>query len=365
MDGLTQSQGPASVISNDDDSASPLHHISNGSNTPSSSEGGPDAVIIGMTKIPVIENPQYFGITNSQLKPDTFVQHIKRHNIVLKRELGEGAFGKVFLAECYNLCPEQDKILVAVKTLKDASDNARKDFHREAELLTNLQHEHIVKFYGVCVEGDPLIMVFEYMKHGDLNKFLRAHGPDAVLMAEGNPPTELTQSQMLHIAQQIAAGMVYLASQHFVHRDLATRNCLVGENLLVKIGDFGMSRDVYSTDYYRVGGHTMLPIRWMPPESIMYRKFTTESDVWSLGVVLWEIFTYGKQPWYQLSNNEVIECITQGRVLQRPRTCPQEVYELMLGCWQREPHTRKNIKNIHTLLQNLAKASPVYLDILG
>ncbi|KAJ7423433.1 hypothetical protein BTVI_09706 [Pitangus sulphuratus] len=505
--------GPSSVISNDDDSASPLHHISNGSNTPSSSEGGPDAVIIGMTKIPVIENPQYFGITNSQLKPDTFVHHIKRHNIVLKRELGEGAFGKVFLAECYNLCPEQSKILVAVKTLKDASDNARKDFHREAELLTNLQHEHIVKFYGVCVEGDPLIMVFEYMKHGDLNKFLRAHGPDAGLMAEGNRPAELTQSQMLHIAQQIASGMVYLASQHFVHRDLATRNCLVGENLLVKIGDFGMSRDVYSTDYYRcpklhtifkmrphqcqaewdnplprpaagkrlknktlppaevcwseetmflmeeptlgfvklhveyciqlwgpvtkgatrelerdflqgqvfltellvletapkppsqfvaasaeckhrilpdkmsstqldkhimwwvnswltgqaqrVGGHTMLPIRWMPPESIMYRKFTTESDVWSLGVVLWEIFTYGKQPWYQLSNNEVIECITQGRVLQRPRTCPKEVYDLMLGCWQREPHMRLNIKEIHSLLQNLAKASPVYLDILG
>uniref|UniRef100_A0A1A8JZV5 Tyrosine-protein kinase receptor n=2 Tax=Nothobranchius kuhntae TaxID=321403 RepID=A0A1A8JZV5_NOTKU len=360
-------KGPSSVISNDDDSASPLHHVSNGSNTPSSSEMGPDAVIIGMTKIPVIENPQYFRSTNSLLKTNTFVQHIKRHNIVLKRELGEGAFGKVFLAECYNLSPDQDKILVAVKTLKEASENARKDFHREAELLTNLQHEHIVTFYGVCVESDPLIMVFEYMKHGDLNKFLRAHGPDAVLMAEGQTtrPVELTQSQMLHIAQQIASGMVYLASQHFVHRDLATRNCLVGENLLVKIGDFGMSRDVYSTDYYRVGGHTMLPIRWMPPESIMYRKFTTESDVWSLGVVLWEIFTYGKQPWYQLSNNEVIECITQGRVLQRPRTCPKEVYDLMLGCWQREPHMRLNIKEIHALLLNLAKASPVYLDILG
>ncbi|XP_064295866.1 BDNF/NT-3 growth factors receptor-like [Phalacrocorax carbo] len=358
-------KGRSSIISNDDDSASPLHHISNGSNTPSSSEGGPDAVIIGMTKIPIIENPQYFGIARSQLKPDNFVQHIKRHSIVLKRELGEGAFGKVFLAECYNLCPKQDKILVAVKTLKDGSDNARKDFHREAELLTNLRHEHVVKFYGICVEGDPLIMVFEYMKNGDLNKFLRVHGPDAVLMAEGNRPAELTQSQMLHIVQQISAGMVYLASQHFVHRDLATRNCLVGENLLVKIGDFGMSRDVYSTDYYRVGGHTMLPIRWMPPESIMYRKFTTESDVWSLGVVLWEIFTYGKQPWYQLSNNEVIECITQGRVLQRPRTCPMEVYELMLGCWQREPHMRINVKEIHSLLQNLAKASPVYLDILG
>ncbi|KAK2816201.1 hypothetical protein Q7C36_022472 [Tachysurus vachellii] len=348
-------KGSSSVISNDDDSASPLHHVSNGNNTPSSSEMGPDAVIIGMTKIPVIENPQYFRNPGSVLKSDTFVQHIKRHNIVLRRELGEGAFGKVFLAECYNLSPDQEKILVAVKTLKEASESGRADFHREAELLTNLQHEHIVKFYGVCVESDPLIMVFEYMKHGDLNKFLRAHGPDAILMADGQQSllVELTQSQMLHIAQ------------HFVHRDLATRNCLVGENLLVKIGDFGMSRDVYSTDYYRVGGHTMLPIRWMPPESIMYRRFTTESDVWSLGVVLWEIFTYGKQPWYQLSNNEVIECITQGRVLQRPRTCPKEVYDLMLGCWQREPYMRLSIKEIHNLLQSLAKASPVYLDILG
>ncbi|XP_041826680.1 neurotrophic tyrosine kinase, receptor, type 2b [Melanotaenia boesemani] len=357
----------SSVISNDDDSASPLHHVSNGNNTPSSSEMGPDAVIIGMTKIPVIENPQYFRNSGSMLKSDTFVQHIKRHNIVLKRELGEGAFGKVFLAECYDLVPDQEKIHVAVKTLKEASESGRADFYREAELLTNLQHEHIVTFYGVCVESDPLIMVFEYMKHGDLNKFLRSHGPDAVLMADGQHSVlvELTQSQMLHIAQQIAAGMVYLASQHFVHRDLATRNCLVGENLLVKIGDFGMSRDVYSTDYYRVGGHTMLPIRWMPPESIMYRRFTTESDVWSLGVVLWEIFTYGKQPWYQLSNNEVIECITQGRVLQRPRTCPKEVYDLMLGCWQREPYMRLNIKEIHSMLQSLAKASPVYLDILG
>uniref|UniRef100_A0AAV2ISV2 Tyrosine-protein kinase receptor n=1 Tax=Knipowitschia caucasica TaxID=637954 RepID=A0AAV2ISV2_KNICA len=360
-------KGSSSVISNDDDSASPLHHVSNGNNTPSSSEMGPDAVIIGMTKIPVIENPQYFRNSGSILKSDTFVQHIKRHNIVLKRELGEGAFGKVFLAECYNLTPDQDKIHVAVKTLKEASESGRADFYREAELLTNLQHDHIVTFYGVCVESDPLIMVFEYMKHGDLNKFLRSHGPDAILLADGQHSivVELTPSQMLHIAQQIAAGMVYLASQHFVHRDLATRNCLVRENLLVKIGDFGMSRDVYSTDYYRVGGHTMLPIRWMPPESILYRRFTTESDVWSLGVVLWEIFTYGKQPWYQLSNNEVIECITQGRVLQRPRTCPKEVYDLMLGCWQREPYMRLNIREIHALLQSLAKASPVYLDILG
>uniref|UniRef100_A0A667WTF4 Tyrosine-protein kinase receptor n=1 Tax=Myripristis murdjan TaxID=586833 RepID=A0A667WTF4_9TELE len=361
-------KGPVAVISGEEDSASPLHHVNHGIISPCTLDSGPDAVVIGMTRIPVIENPQYFRHGHNCNKPTTYVQHIKRRDIILKRELGEGAFGKVFLAECYNLSPTKDKMLVAVKTLKDPTLAARKDFQREAELLTNLQHEHIVKFYGVCVDGDPLIMVFEYMKHGDLNKFLRAHGPDAMILVDGQPLQtngELGLSQMLHIASQIASGMIYLASQHFVHRDLATRNCLVGNGLLVKIGDFGMSRDIYSTDYYRVGGHTMLPIRWMPPESIMYRKFTTESDVWSFGVILWEIFTYGKQPWFQLANNEVIECITQGRVLERPRVCPKEVYDMMLGCWQREPHQRLNIKDIQKMLFTLMKATPVYLDILG
>ncbi|KAL4641900.1 NT-3 growth factor receptor-like [Arapaima gigas] len=361
-------KGPVAVISGEEDSASPLHHVNHGIISPCSLDAAPDAVVIGMTRIPVIENPQYFRHGHNCNKPTTYVQHIKRRDIVLKRELGEGAFGKVFLAECYNLSPTKEKILVAVKTLKDPTLAARKDFQREAELLTNLQHEHIVRFYGVCVDGDPLIMVFEYMKHGDLNKFLRAHGPDAMILVDGQPMQssgELGLSQMLHIATQIAAGMVYLASQHFVHRDLATRNCLVGNGLLVKIGDFGMSRDIYSMDYYRVGGHTMLPIRWMPPESILYRKFTTESDVWSFGVILWEIFTYGKQPWFQLSNNEVIDCITQGRVLERPRICPKEVYDIMLGCWQREPHQRLSIKDIQKILYALGKTAPVYLDILG
>nr|CAA42202.1 tryrosine kinase C truncated form [Gallus gallus] len=358
-------KGPVAVISGEEDSAAT--HTST-TDTRFVTDAGPDTVVIGMTRIPVIENPQYFRQGHNCHKPDTYVQHIKRRDIVLKRELGEGAFGKVFLAECYNLSPTNDKMLVAVKALKDPTLAARKDFQREAELLTNLQHEHIVKFYGVCGDGDPLIMVFEYMKHGDLNKFLRAHGPDAMILVDGQPRQakgELGLSQMLHIASQIASGMVYLASQHFVHRDLATRNCLVGANLLVKIGDFGMSRDVYSTDYYRVGGHTMLPIRWMPPESIMYRKFTTESDVWSFGVILWEIFTYGKQPWFQLSNTEVIECITQGRVLERPRVCPKEVYDIMLGCCQREPQQRLNIKEIYKILHALGKATPIYLDILG
>ncbi|KAM8921480.1 high affinity nerve growth factor receptor [Pelodytes ibericus] len=343
----------AAVLAQEDDLAMSLHFMNFGASPLTSAEGKLDGM-----KPNFIENPQYFC--------DACVQHIKRRDILPKWELGEGAFGKVFLAECYNLTPENETTLVAVKALKEATENARQDFQREAELLTVLQHEHIVKFYGVCTDGEPLIMVFEYMKHGDLNRFLRSHGPDAKILDNGNGPTygQLNLTQMLQIASQIASGMVYLASLHFVHRDLATRNCLVGHNLVVKIGDFGMSRDIYSTDYYRVGGRTMLPIRWMPPESILYRKFTTESDIWSFGVVLWEIFTYGKQPWYQLSNTEAIECITQGRELERPRTCPTEVYNIMQGCWQREPQQRLNIKEVHSKLQALVKAPPVYLDIL-
>ncbi|XP_035811316.1 high affinity nerve growth factor receptor isoform X2 [Amphiprion ocellaris] len=347
----------SSVLGTEDDLAVSLRFMNFGTSPPSSDEDS------GLSSF--VENPQYFcGIIKDK---DMCVQHIKRQDIVLKWELGEGAFGKVYLAECANLSPDSDKMLVAIKTLKDANESTRQDFQREAELLTMLQHQHIVRFYGVCTDGEPLAMVFEYMRHGDLNRFLRAHGPDARILEESKMPPlgQLTLPQMLHIAAQIASGMVYLASLHFVHRDLATRNCLVGEGLVVKIGDFGMSRDIYSTDYYRVGGRTMLPIRWMPPESIMYRKFTTESDIWSFGVVLWEIFTYGKQPWYQLSNSEAIECITQGRELERPRTCPKEVYLLMQGCWQREPQQRMVIKDIHSRLLALVKNPPVYLDILG
>ncbi|NXD44912.1 NTRK1 factor, partial [Copsychus sechellarum] len=367
----------SAVLAQEDDLAMSLHFMNLGGSALSSAESKLEGL-----KSNFIENPQYFC--------NACVHHVQRRDIVLKWELGEGAFGKVFLAECYNLLPEQEKVLVAVKVrrgtprggeglrggvadavsrqaLKEVTESARSDFQREAELLTVLQHEHIVKFYGVCTEGEPLIMVFEYMKHGDLNRFLRSHGPDAKILeqAPGQPRGPLALGHMLHIATQIASGMVYLASLHFVHRDLATRNCLVGHDLVVKIGDFGMSRDIYSTDYYRVGGRTMLPIRWMPPESILYRKFTTESDIWSFGVVLWEIFTYGKQPWYQLSNTEAIECITQGRELERPRTCPSEVYAIMQSCWHREPQQRQPIKEIHSRLQTLVKTPPVYLDILG
>ncbi|XP_070542817.1 NT-3 growth factor receptor-like isoform X2 [Ptychodera flava] len=331
-------------------------------NTVSQIMSANDDVLSKRTTLPgdglqMVENPNYFKEAQQHdSKNSTVIRRIKRETIHFIRELGEGAFGRVYLGKCDNLHEMDETALVAVKTLKDASiGDARRDFEREAELLTNLQHDNIVTFYGVCVEGDPFLMVFEYMENGDLNNFLRSHGPDAFYLSKAYNTTQriLNTKELLHVACQIASGMVYLASQHFVHRDMATRNCLVGDKLVVKIGDFGMSRDIYSTDYYRVGGQTMLPVRWMPPESVLYRKFTIESDVWSFGVVLWEIFEYGKQPWYELSNHEVIEYIKNGTLLDCPPACPKEVYKLILGCWHRHHNKRLPIKEIYDRLKKL------------
>lgn len=189
-------------------------------------------------------------------------------------ELGEGAFGKVYKGELF--CKNGDKLFVAVKALKEnASPKTQQDFRREIELISDLKHNNIVCILGVVLKEEPLCMLFEYMSHGDLHEFLISNSP--------NEGKYLSQQEFLFISLQIAEGMEYLSNHHYVHRDLAARNCLVGEELIVKISDFGLSRDIYSSDYYRVQSKSLLPVRWMPSEAILYGKFTTESDVWSYG----------------------------------------------------------------------------------
>ena len=149
------------------------------------------------------------------------------------------------------------------------------------------------------------------------------------------------------MAVDIAAGMSYLSKNHYVHRDLATRNCLVDTELRVKIADFGLSQDVYSDDYFRLKDSEMLPIRWMPPEAILYSKFSIQGDVWSFGVVLWEIFSFGIQPYYGKSNEEVIQYVRDGNVLEPPPNCPQEIYDLMADCWAMDPNERPTSDELH------------------
>uniref|UniRef100_A0A182VGC5 Tyrosine-protein kinase receptor n=1 Tax=Anopheles merus TaxID=30066 RepID=A0A182VGC5_ANOME len=252
-------------------------------------------------------------------------------------ELGEGAFGKVYKGELTQ--KNGERIFVAVKALKEnASAKTQADFKREIELISDLKHDNIVCILGVVLKEEPLCMLFEYMAQGDLHEFLIANSP--------NEGKSLSQLQFLLIAQQICDGMEYLASHHYVHRDLAARNCLVGDNLTVKISDFGLSRDIYSSDYYRVQSKSLLPVRWMPSESILYGKFTTESDVWSFGVVLWEIYSYGLQPYYGYSNQEVINMVRARQLLPCPESCPSAVYSLMVECWHEQAVRRPTFPEI-------------------
>ncbi|KAI5631479.1 protein tyrosine kinase domain-containing protein [Phthorimaea operculella] len=251
-------------------------------------------------------------------------------------ELGEGAFGKVYKGA---LKKNGETLYVAVKALKEnASAKTQADFRREIDLISELNHENIVCIVGVALREEPLCMLFEFMARGDLHEFLMGRAPPS---GKGLPPMRL-----LNIAHNIASGMQYLASHHYVHRDLAARNCLVSDDFVVKISDFGLSRDIYSSDYYRVQSKSLLPVRWMPPESILYGKFTTESDIWSYGVVLWEIYSYGLQPYYGYSNQEVISMVRGGELLAAPAGCPPLMYGLMRDCWRHSPTRRPAFEEI-------------------
>ncbi|XP_073730080.1 muscle, skeletal receptor tyrosine-protein kinase isoform X2 [Misgurnus anguillicaudatus] len=289
-----------------------------------------------------------------------------RNNIEYVRDIGEGAFGRVFQARAPGLLPMEPFTMVAVKMLKEeASADMQNDFQREAALMAEFDHPNIVRLLGVCAVGKPMCLMFEYMAHGDLNEYLRLRSPsqqpalsrDSLMCSslasvpEHYPP--LSCLEQLSISKQVAAGMAYLSERKFVHRDLATRNCLVGENLVVKIADFGLSRNIYAADYYKASENDAIPIRWMPPESIFYNRYTSESDVWAYGVVLWEIFSYGMQPYYGMAHEEVIYYVRDGNVLACPENCPQELYNLMRLCWSGHPTDRPSFASIHRILERM------------
>ncbi|XP_067093455.1 LOW QUALITY PROTEIN: epithelial discoidin domain-containing receptor 1 [Osmerus mordax] len=301
---------------------------------------------------------------------------LPRQCLVFKEKLGEGQFGEVHLCEIespqdlpnlefpFNVRKGRP-LLVAVKILRpDASKNARNDFLKEVKILSRLKDPNIIRLLGVCVSSDPLCMVTEYMESGDLNQYL-CH---RVLLDKSGPthntPT-ISYPALISMASQIASGMKFLSSLNFVHRDLATRNCLVGGERgesggerPIKIADFGMSRNLYAGDYYRIQGRAVLPIRWMAWECILMGKFTTASDVWAFGVTLWEMLSVcQEQPYSSLTDEQVIDNAGEffrdhdrQVYLSRPAVCPQGLYELMLSCWNRDCKLRPSFANIHSFL---------------
>ncbi|XP_073752720.1 inactive tyrosine-protein kinase transmembrane receptor ROR1 isoform X1 [Callorhinus ursinus] len=311
---------------------------------------------------PVQRQPKHVRGQNVEMsmlnayKPKSKAKELPLSAVRFMEELGECAFGKIYKGHLY--LPGMDHAqLVAIKTLKDCNNPQQwTEFQQEASLMAELHHPNIVCLLGAVTQEQPVCMLFEYMNQGDLHEFLIMRSPHSDVGCssdeDGTVKSSLDHGDFLHIAIQIAAGMEYLSSHFFVHKDLAARNILIGEQLHVKISDLGLSREIYSADYYRVQSKSLLPIRWMPPEAIMYGKFSSDSDIWSFGVVLWEIFSFGLQPYYGFSNQEVIEMVRKRQLLPCSEDCPPRMYSLMTECWNEIPSRRPRFKDIHVRLRS-------------
>lgn len=271
---------------------------------------------------------------------------VERDKIRTSIEIGEGGFGKVWQGEAVDLRPGMGVVPCAIKTVtENATPYQRFEFLHEASHMKRFKCHHIVELLGVVSIGQPTLVVMELMPNGDLRTYLRTRRPD-----ERNPNKEPPPGveRLIQMSGEICDGMVYLSEHKFVHRDLAARNCLVNSDLTVKLGDFGMTRDIYQNDYYRKGGRGMLPVRWMGPESLLDGVYTSASDVWSFGVVLWEMVTLGEQPYQGMGNEEVLKFIKGGKTMEReiPTDCPEILRRIIQSCWKYRPDERVKFPQI-------------------
>ncbi|KAK3578565.1 hypothetical protein CHS0354_025280 [Potamilus streckersoni] len=298
---------------------------------------GPDLELATLRELPTTAVQQSNALYAINIVPTddeiAALPHFRRDQLMLCKFLGSGAFGEVFEGVAKNILSDSSgDTKVAVKTLrKSASDQEKEEFLKEALLMSNFHHSNILSLLGVCLDNDPQFIILELMEGGDLLSFLRSCRPSA------NNPAELCLTDLVKICVDVSRGCKYLEDMHFVHRDLAARNCLVSckspNNMVVKIGDFGLARDIYKNDYYRKEGEGLLPVRWMSPESLVDGVFTTQSDIWAFGVLMWEVVTFGQQPYPARTNIEVLHYVRSGGCLDRPDNCPEELYTLMCKCW--------------------------------
>ncbi|XP_035387726.1 proto-oncogene tyrosine-protein kinase receptor Ret isoform X2 [Electrophorus electricus] len=298
-----------------------------------------------------------------------------RKNLVLGKTLGEGEFGKVVKATAFRLKGKAGYTTVAVKMLKEnASPSELRDLLSEFTLLKQVNHPHVIKMYGACSQDGPLYLIVEYAKYGSLRNFLRESrkvGP-SYLGSDANrnssyleDPDEraLTMGDLISFAWQISRGMQYLAEMKLVHRDLAARNVLVAEGRKMKISDFGLSRDVYEEDSYVKRSKGRIPVKWMAIESLFDHIYTTQSDVWSFGVLLWEIVTLGGNPYPGIAPERLFNLLKTGYRMERPENCTEEMYSLMLRCWKQEADKRPTFSEISKELERMMVKSRDYLDL--
>ncbi|NWU86621.1 FES kinase, partial [Onychorhynchus coronatus] len=256
---------------------------------------------------------------------------LNHEDVLLGERIGRGNFGEVFSGRL-----RADNTAVAVKSCRETlPPELKAKFLQEARILKQYRHPNIVRLIGVCTQKQPIYIVMELVQGGDFLSFLRSEGP------------HLRVKELVRMTENAAAGMEYLESKHCIHRDLAARNCLVTERNTLKISDFGMSREEEDGIYASTGGMKQIPVKWTAPEALNYGRYSSESDVWSFGILLWEAFSLGAVPYANLSNQQTREAVEQGVRLDPPEQCPEEVYQLMQRCWEYDPHKRPSFSTIH------------------
>ncbi|KAK7792067.1 hypothetical protein R5R35_007100 [Gryllus longicercus] len=260
---------------------------------------------------------------------------LNNDDVLLLDKIGRGNFGDVYKARLKSSGQE-----VAVKTCRvTLPEEHRRKFLQEGRILKQYDHPNVVRLIGICVQKQPIMIVMELVAGGSLLTFLR------------NRAATLTQRQLLGMCRDAAAGMRYLESRNCIHRDLAARNCLVGYENIVKISDFGMSRE--EEEYIVSDGMKQIPIKWTAPEALNFGKYTSLCDVWSYGVLAWEIFARGGTPYSGMSNSKAREKIDAGYRMPAPEGCPDEMYRLMLRCWEYEPENRPHFEQIYLVVDTL------------
>ena len=305
--------------------------------------------------------PIYSELSNRLSTSVVKIKVIARGNVRLIKNLGMGQFGLVHLGETVGLSQKELEIgdsedrsktfEVAVKVLRPKPPQSEKlAFEREVKYMSHFKHRNVVRLLAVCWEDQPFILM-EYMRHGDLQNFLQQY--DVVDNEISN--RAISHSKLVQMATQISDAMMYLASRKFIHRDLATRNCLVGDDSVVKVADFGLSRNLYDSCYYRFQGSAMLPIRWMANECF-YGRFSEKTDVWAFGVTMWEIFTLCKEKPYCNKTDQqlVVEILRNTRtMLEKPKFCDEKVYSVMKQCMRIEAKDRLNFEQVFHKLSNI------------
>uniref|UniRef100_A0A1S4GGZ1 receptor protein-tyrosine kinase n=1 Tax=Anopheles gambiae TaxID=7165 RepID=A0A1S4GGZ1_ANOGA len=292
-----------------------------------------------------------------------------RNKLHLGKSLGEGMFGKVVMAEAHGLVKGHPSTVVAVKMLKEGHTDADvKDLVCEMEVMKMIgKHVNIINLLGCCCKDGPLYVIVEYAPHGNLKNFLRSHRFGSNYEATNEKEKKiLTQKELISFAYQIARGMEHLASRRCIHRDLAARNILVSDNYVMKIADFGLARDIHDQEYYRKTTTGKLPIRWMAPESLEEKFYDSQSDVWSFGVLLWEIMTLGGNPYPSIPTwDNLLEHLKKGKRMEKPPLCSIEIYLFMRECWHYRPEERPTFSEIVQHLDRLVSitSNEEYLDL--